>query len=604
METLTTRGLAAGITRLYGTFWTHTAGCRPLVLLFLSMLFVAQALRLAIPYFFGEAVNALQDSAAQDLPTAGWYVAAMMAAALAAWVLHGPGRVMERFTALAVRGRFADALYARLMTLPLAWHDRNHSGGTVQRINKATDALFGFSQNQFIYLQNLINLVGPIAALFFISAGTGGAALAGYTLVAFLLVHFDRTMVRLLREEHGRHRRYVSVLSDCVGNVSTVLTLRLQAATRRVLGERLDHLFEPLRCHIVVNEAKWCAIDLLNNALRCGLVVLYAWLAWREGGLVPLGTAVMVHQYSQQIGTVVTSMATHWQELVRFQADVGEADAILDAAPRAGAGAAVPADWREIRVEDLSFHHAAAGGDRRKIPSLDGVSLTLRRGQRVALIGESGSGKSTLLRVLAGLYAADRVRIAVDGVAMPELADLGSAATLVPQEPQIFDSSVRQNITMGIAYPDGELVRACRLAQLGPVLETLPSGLDTPIAEGGVNLSGGQRQRLALARGILASRDSGLVMLDEPTSSVDPATELRIYDALLAEFGEACVVSAIHRLHLLRHFDLVVLMERGRVVDSGGMDELLARQPLFRAMWSNYHGAHHGLHGGAVTAAE
>jgi len=590
-DTQAHRGLAAGLKGLYATFWCHSAGSRGLLGTFLTLLLLAQIVRLAIPYLFGEAVNALQTSGAQDLGTAGWYMALMMAAAVLGWAMHGPGRVMERFVALRVRGRFADALYARLITLPLAWHDRNHTGETIQRMSKATAALFGFSQHQFIYLQNLVNLLGPIAALCVISAMTGAAALAGYAALAVLLVWFDGTMVRLLTEENRRERRYAAALTDCVGNISTVLTLRLQAATRRVLGDRLDHLFEPIRHHIVVNEAKWCAVDLLNNALRCGLVVLYAWLAWRQGGLVPLGTAVMVHQYAQQIGTVVSSMATHWQDLVRHQADVAGADAILAAEPRDGAACTLPDGWRAIRVDGLSFRHAERPGERRPRPALDGVSLDLVRGRRIALIGESGSGKSTLLRVLAGLYAADAVALSVDGAARSDLRDLSTIATLIPQEPQIFDSTIRQNITMGIDYPAGEVVRACRLAQMAPVLETLPAGLDTAISEGGVNLSGGQRQRLALARGILAAQSSGLVMLDEPTSSVDPATELRIYDALLGEVREACVVSAIHRLHLLPRFDTVVLMEAGRVVDAGTMDELLARQPLFQAMWSNYHGA-------------
>ena len=590
-DTLVHRGLAAGLKGLYATFWRHTAGSRGLLGAFLTLLLLAQIVRLAIPYLFGEAVNALQTSGAQDLGTAGWYMALMMGAAVLGWAMHGPGRVMERFVALRVRGRFADALYARLMALPLVWHDRNHTGETIQRMSKATAALFGFSQHQFIYLQNLVNLLGPIAALCVISAMTGAAALAGYAALAVLLVWFDGTMVRLLTEENRRERRYAAALTDCVGNISTVLTLRLQGATRRVLGDRLDHLFEPIRRHIVVNEAKWCVVDLLNNALRCGLVVLYAWLAWRQGGLVPLGTAVMVHQYAQQIGTVVSSMATHWQDLVRHQADVAGADAILAAEPRAGASATLPDGWRTIRVDSLSFRHAERPGERRPRPALDGVSLDLVRGRRIALIGESGSGKSTLLRVLAGLYSADAVALSVDGVARPDLRDLSAIATLIPQEPQIFDSTIHQNITMGIDYPAGEVVRACRLAQMAPVLETLPAGLDTAISEGGVNLSGGQRQRLALARGILAAQSSGLVMLDEPTSSVDPATELRIYDALLGEFRDACVVSAIHRLHLLPRFDTVVLMEAGRVVDTGTMDELLARQPLFQAMWSNYHGA-------------
>ena len=589
------RGLAAGLKRLYGTFWRHTAGSRGILATFLTLLFLAQVLRLAIPYLFGEAVNALQSSVqasgAQDLGTAGWYMALMLGAAVVAWAMHGPGRVMERFVALRVRGGFADALYARLVTLPLMWHDRNHTGETIQRMNKATVALFAFSQHQFIYLQNLVSLIGPIAALFVISAMTGAAALAGYTVLTVFLVWFDVAMVRLLTEENQRERRYFAGLSDCVGNISTVLTLRLQSATRRVLGDRLDSLFQPIRRHIVVNEAKWCVVDLMNNALRCGLVVLYAWLAWRQGGIVPLGTAVMVHQYAQQIGTVVGSMATHWQDLVRHQADVAGAEAILTAQPRAGASATVPEDWTTMRVDNLSFRHAERPGERRPRPALDQVSLDLTRGKRIALIGESGSGKSTLLRVLAGLYAADAVTLSVDGTARPDLRDLSSITTLIPQEPQIFDSTIRQNITMGIDYPAGEVVRACRLAQLAPVLETLPAGLDTAISEGGVNLSGGQRQRLALARGILAAQSSSLVMLDEPTSSVDPATELRIYDALLAEFKDTCVMSAIHRLHLLPRFDAVVLMEAGKVLDIGTMDELLNRQPRFQSMWRNYHGA-------------
>jgi len=574
-----------GIRRLYATFWHHTEGARGLVATFLAMLFVAQAVRLSIPYFFGEAVNALQDTGVQDLERALWCMGLTFGAAVLGWALHGPARVMERFTALRVRGRFADRLYAKLTELPLGWHERHHSGDTIQRMGKATQALFGFSQHQFVYLQNVVNLIGPIAALLVISTATGAAALVGYALILLVLVRFDRAMVRLLHEENRREGRYMAELVDCLGNVGTVLTLRLQAATRRVIGERLAAVFLPVRRHIVVHEAKWCAIDLANNGLRTGLVVLYAWLAWRDGGIVPLGTAVMVHQYAQQLGTVVGTMATHWQDLMRHQADLAGADPILDATPRAGSAAGpIPADWREIRVDALDFHHAGR-------PALSGVGLTLGRGARVALVGESGSGKSTLLRVLAGLYEAERAAFTVDGAARPDLRDLGAIATLVPQDPEIFESTVRQNVTMGIDYPVAEVARACRLAQLGPVLERLPQGLDTPISERGFNLSGGQKQRLALARGILASRACSLIMLDEPTSSIDPTTELTIYDGVLDAFHDACVVSAVHRLHLLTRFTHVVLMADGRMVDAGTLGELLARQPRFQAMWGNYHGA-------------
>src|SRR5262249_12031818 len=159
-------------------------------------------------------------------------------------------------------------------------------GETLHRLDRSTKALFGFAQHQFIYLQNLVNLIGPIAALLLISRTTGAAALAGYLIVLVLLVRFDAATRRLNEVENREERRYNAALSDCLGNIATVLTLRLQAATRGLLATRLAAVFAPFRRNVVLNEVKWCAVDLLNNALRIGLVVLYAWLAWRQGGVV------------------------------------------------------------------------------------------------------------------------------------------------------------------------------------------------------------------------------------------------------------------------------------------------------------------------------
>jgi ABC-type multidrug transport system fused ATPase/permease subunit len=191
------------------------------------------------------------------------------------------------------------------------------------------------------------------------------------------------------------------------------------------------------------------------------------------------------------------------------------------------------------------------------------------------------------LRVLAGLYPADRVRITIDGQ-LSDLRDLSSIAVLVPQEPEIFESDVRSNLTLGVPRSDAEIERACDIACLAPVLASLPGGIAAVISERGANLSGGQRQRLALARGLLAAFGASLVLLDEPTSSIDPVTEARIYDGVLAALTDACVISSIHRLHLLPRFDTIVLLDAGRVVDAGSLDDLLARQPLFAEMWRGY----------------
>jgi len=582
MQELPNQTFAEGLARLYRAFWAHARGDRHLVILFMSMQVGAQLIRLAIPYFFAQAVNALQISGAEGLRAAGGYLALAFGAAVAAWMAHGPSRIVERFVALRIRGRFTNAAYARLTALSMEWHARHHSGDTIQRLSKAATALFGFSQNQFVYLQNLVNLVGPLVALCLVSTMTGAAAMAGYLLIALVLLRFDRTIIALARAENRAEGRLLAILVDCLGNIGTVLTLRLQEPTRRLVEERLADIFGPMRRSIVVNEVKWCAIDLLNNATRCGLVALYGWLAYRAGGPVLLGTAVLVHQYAQQAGNVIGTMATQYQDLVRFQTDYAGAGDILAARAEAP-GLPPPPDWREIHVEGLGFAHdgAAPGGPGR----LGAAKLTLHRGRSVALVGESGSGKSTLMRVLAGLYPAREGRYVVDGAVCPGLRHLGADATLIPQEPEIFEGSLRHNITLGLSYTEAEIGEAIALAELGPMIARLPDGLDTHVEERGASLSGGQRQRLALARGVLAARSSSLILLDEPTSSLDPATEARVYDRLLAAFPQACIVSSIHRLHLLDRFDMVVLMADGGVVDQGELSVLLHRQAGFRALW-------------------
>lgn len=577
--------LARGIGRLYATLWTHARGHRTRLVVALAMLVAAQGIRLCIPWLFGRSVHALEDGARID--DAARSLLLILVAAVVAWALHGPARVMERSVAVIARERLADSLYTRATSLSLGFHQRRHSGDTLHRVQKTTSALFQFSQHQFVYLQNIVSVVGPIGALCAVSLPTGLVALAGYGLVGLVLLRFDKVTVRLVREENAAERRYASALTDCLGNIATVLTLRLEEATRRMIRSRMDDVSRPLRRHIALNEAKWGTIDLLNTAMRTGLVVIYGGLALRDSGAILVGTAVMVYQYAQQLGSVVGSMAGHWGELVRQQTDIGTADVLLDpeAARPSRTGPAIDDDWRIIHVHGLRAVHPPLPGERRERVVLDDVSLTLRRGTRVALVGGSGAGKSTLLRVLAGLHPSTGARFIVDGKDHEGLADLGGVATLVPQDPEIFEASVLHNLTLGLEHRMPELRSACDAARFTDVLKELPDGLETLVSERGGNLSGGQKQRLALARGLIASRDSSLVLLDEPTSSVDPVTEAAMYDGVFRALPEACVVSAIHRLHLLPRFDIVVFLERGRVVDVGTLDELVARQPAFVALW-------------------
>jgi ABC-type bacteriocin/lantibiotic exporter with double-glycine peptidase domain len=214
---------------------------------------------------------------------------------------------------------------------------------------------------------------------------------------------------------------------------------------------------------------------------------------------------------------------------------------------------------------------------------LNNVTLALRRGQRIALVGPSGGGKSTLLRLLAGLYAPQAGALHIDGERF-EWARLRQIATLIPQETEVFEASVRENLSFGRPCSDERIEAALYASAFDEVLKANNGSLDSPLSERGFNLSGGQRQRLCLARGVLAAQGSSLLLLDEPTSALDAGTEARVLERIAAAFPEACVIASIHRLSLLDRFDTVLLMEAGRVLDIGPRNAVLARQPLLQRM--------------------
>jgi ABC-type multidrug transport system fused ATPase/permease subunit len=175
----------------------------------------------------------------------------------------------------------------------------------------------------------------------------------------------------------------------------------------------------------------------------------------------------------------------------------------------------------------------------------------------------------------------------VNGIRPVAFESIAHNVTLIPQEPEIFENTIRYNITLGLPFTDEEIMKACESARFADVLSHLPKGLETHMHEKGVNLSGGQKQRLALARGILAARTSDIVLMDEPTSSVDPRTEKQVYQNLFSAFENKAVVSSLHRLHLLTHFDYVYILRDGTVVDEGPFEDLRRYSLVFKEMWEH-----------------
>ncbi len=599
-EPTSTAGAAprGGVLFLYKELWLQTHGQRQVLVGSMALLVGAQCFLLAIPYVASRAINALQAHGAAGLQDAGMWLLLIVGITAGSWLLHGPGRVLERNVALTVRRRIATALTERLMQLPLSWHESNHSGATAHRVQQSSHALSAFAQSQFIYLNSAVRIVGPVLALWILEPAVGIAAVIGFCAICLSVIGFDRAMIRLAHLENDAERRYSATLIDSLSNSTTLLALRQARAVTRLLQRRLETVFEPLKRAIVLNEAKWCTVDLASKTLSCGLVALFAWLASRSAigaaaqTTLMLGSVYMVWEYASQAGGVISAVASHFQTFARQRADYASADPIRSTGIGSHGESSPMAQqaWRRCQVRELVFTHSTARGTG---PTLDHVMLSLERGKRYALIGGSGSGKSTLLRVLAGLYEAERIVVdQSDGPAIlsaPEAAKfLRASTTLIPQDAEVFEGSLAENLGLceSLAGPPlrDEYIRALELARVSEFIDPTEEGLNVAVAERAANWSGGQRARVALARGILAARHSSLVLLDEPTASLDPRTEASVYENLFETFSDACVISSVHRLNLLDRFDEVLVMHYGRLVAQGPASVLAVTSPDFRQL--------------------
>ena len=565
-------GMGQAALVLYRALWRYAKGKRKHLIGATALLSGAQLVKLTLPWLASHAINALQQS---DMSTAGLWILFLVGSYILSWVFHGPGRVLEGNVGVHVRERQADELYARIAAAPLTWRDGRHSGDLQHRVLQSSRALSTFARSLYGYLHSALNFIGPLIALSLLSGISGLIAVSGYLVIALITLRFDLALMRLARSENDEERRYVAALLDFVSNAGTVIGLRLQAASRKILGRRLAIVMKPLRRALWLNEVKWCVVDLMGMCLTWILVVQYVLQHQEPGQALLLGTIFMIYQYAQQAASVVSAIASNFQSFSRMHTDYSSAEPIWEAPgdPEAVVPAVAPdASWQTLTLRGVTWRYSDDGRG-----GLQDIDLILRRGARVALIGASGGGKSTLLRALAGLYPPQQGELLLDGVST-DWAKLRSLATLIPQEAEVFEASVEENLTFGEPASAAALQSAMHTGVFDDVLQRMPGGLASPINERGSNLSGGQRQRLALSRGALAAQGSSLLLLDEPTSALDPQSEGRVFDRMYAAFPDACIIASVHRPGLLSRFDTIVVMDAGRIVDAGPREEVLARQ--------------------------
>jgi len=544
-------GVLRSAARIYGALWHYGRGMRASLVLAMILIGGAELSRLALPWLAGQGINALQHQGLAGMGTAGQCVAALLAIVLASWSCHAAGRLLERNVALRARAALSLHLLERLVKAPLSWFQREPPVAVAQRAIQSTEALHQFGETQYKYLQSIIRIAGPLIALWLISPALGVTATVGLALLSAISLGFDRVLLRLGLQRNEADRRNSATWAQVLTGMLTVRALRLQQGVLRLLENKLEAVYRPLRKSVVVNEVKWGAVDVLGPVLWCSLVVVYVLEAAAAGATqIALGGVFMVYEYGRRAEQTMITLAGDFSMLASQLSGFQAAQPIVEA-PQREAEPLRPTRWKTMTLEAVSMDHPGGG------PALQNLNLRLHRGRRYALVGASGAGKSTLMLLLAGLQESWRGAIRLDGV-VAGVRELRAEAALVPAERSFLDDTLIGNVSPGELHRRGEIQEALKAAGLGTLLHRLEEDVS--------QLSSGQQQRLLQARGLLHATGASLVLLDEPTTHLDAESGHALLRTTLAAHAGACVVCAIHDPALLTYFDEVIVMEAGRVV--------------------------------------
>jgi ATP-binding cassette, subfamily B, bacterial len=576
-------------TSLLKTCWHYARQKRKLFVLIYFMFVISNIIIATNPLFYGWFVNELQLQGTDVLKTGWIYAAGFLGLRLLEWTFHGPARVMERKLAFNVAKNFLEELYNKVLLLPVDWHQENHSGATINKVRKAHEGLKNFFQNGFIYLYSFGKFFFSFTAILYFAPLYGGISILIGIVTIFIIVRFDKPYIKSIREVNALEHKVSSNLADSLSNIVTVITLRLERQMTFGFMSKVSDVFPAFKRNVTINEWKWFVAQMLVGLVYAVTTIGYLHQNYVPGETFMIAGLVILLGYVNQFTSVFNDIAHHYTEIVRHHTDVDGVSGILTLSTssnqRSDASNSLK-NWREIEINQLNFCHKQMNICERTA-GLNNVHFKIQKGKRIAVIGSSGSGKSTLLSTLRGLRKATTCTISVDSSKEIFLDTISSNVTLFPQDPEIFENTVLYNITLGLPFSEREVFEVCAAAGFTETVSQLPRGLNTIIQEKGINLSGGQKQRLALARGILAARSSEIILLDEPTSSIDPRTESMIYENLFETFKGKTIISALHRLHLLKNFDYIYVMHHGSIVDEGSFDDLMRYSLVFKEMWKH-----------------
>jgi ATP-binding cassette subfamily B protein len=538
----------------------------------------SQAAQIALIWVTGKNVidGALQNHDAQKL----WlYVAAIVALGVVSAVLMSARRLISGKQALDVEMDLRQGLYSHFVRLSFGFYDRNQTG---QLMSRATVDLQGvrffLGYGLIFFFQNALTVVSVTVVLFFVDWRLALVVLAVMPFLIALAYRYSHIAHPTLRDVQQKLADVATVSEENIVGVHVVKAFAQETAEEEKFRRRNEALFDQT---IQANRQRATYVPLLSFLpLLAQAAVLLLGARMVAHGSLSVGSFIAYNFFLAMLVMPLRSLGMWVGQAQRATASGERIFQILDEPEDVAdrpAARDLPAGDGAITFEDVSFSYLPGR------PVLEHVELALEAGTTVALIGHTGSGKTTLSSLVPRFYDVDSGRVLVDGADVRDvtLTSLRREIGVIPQDPFLFSTTVRDNIAFGLPeLTDGEVERVARLAQAHEFVERLPQGYDTVIGERGITLSGGQRQRIAIARALAV--DPRILILDDATASVDATTEAQIRAGLREVMSGRTTMIIAHRLSTIALADEVVVLDNGRIVARGTHEELLHTSPVYR----------------------
>lgn len=559
------------------------------LVLTLVLFTVASAVLAAIPVVIGQLVQVLSHSPVDT--SNGWILAwVLVCLSVGHDLLWRASELTYRKLLTQLNYDYENVLFGSVIDKPYQYFVDKLTGKigsyVVMITNEFRNLLAGIFFNfsgQLVTLIAILFILGTLnwqTGLVFLIGIIGMIIVGKYTL-AYNMKHEGHS-ADVASDKNG-------ILYDAIANYASIKAFHTERQEYKTIEHEQAKAFQANQKAFLSGIIFWSSMSLFVRHLIWPIIVLMnVWFFMHGqlsiGGLATLLSTVLM--FSNTIWNGVWYISQLGQQLARIDEAhlylFGETTNIVR---ESGARIEAPVFNNKLTIDKLNFSYP----DKPDHLVLSDVSLTIKHGEKIGIVGHSGSGKSTLTKLLLDFYQAPKGALLLDGKSVSSKA-FARLVSFVPQDTALFHRSIADNIAYGTDHPCSmeDVRHAASQACADEFITTLPDGYDTLIGERGTKLSGGQRQRVAIARAIIQNRP--ILILDEATSALDSESEVKIQQALDSLWHDKTVIAVAHRLSTLRHMDRIVVMEHGKIIENGSHIELLEQKGVYAKLWAHQSG--------------